>query len=77
MRKVLVVAGLILFPLVGLFCFVGSVAVQLTGELSGRPFGEILLHDLTYKAGASLFFIAFIVCVVAVIRSTNKQSRLK
>lgn len=74
MRRKLLKVGLVLFPLTSLFCFIGAILIQALNEGSERPFEKALQYSRLYLAGGLLSVLAFIVCLVALIK-TKKQSR--
>ena len=71
-------AGLILFPLTGLFCFMGLVATQaFTDGVPADALERAVRYSHIYRAGAILSVLASIACLTAFSISARQRNRLK
>ena len=77
MRKKLLAAGLILFPLTGLFCLFGGVMVELSTEGRSDYIETAARYAYIYRMGLFASAMAFIVCLIAFILPTRRRSRFK
>jgi hypothetical protein len=77
MRRKLLLAGLILFPLTGLFCLFGGVMVQVSSEGHPDYFETAVRYSRIYLRLALLSALAFIACLIALITSARRRSRFK
>lgn len=73
MGRKLLKAALILFPLTGLYCVAAGVLIQAFNEGSSRPFEVALHYSRIYFAGALLSLLAFITCLITLIKSKRKR----
>ena len=77
MNRKLITVGLILFPLTGIFCLIGVVMVQLSTEGHNDYIETAMRYARIYRMGFFLSILAFIVCLIAGIKSSRQRSRLK
>jgi hypothetical protein len=56
-------AGLVVFPLTGIGCFLFCGLIQMSGD--GRPYEEVMRESRAFCIGGWLSCLAFLVCLIA------------